>query len=73
MTTNQEGAELKACPFCGSEARAYSRDNRPAGFCQHEVDHWIDCTSDECLAHQGMAETAEQAARLWNTRTGEKA
>jgi len=60
--------ELKPCPFCGSSAQAYSRDNRPTSGWQHDVDHWIDCDGETCLAHQGFAESAETAARLWNTR-----
>lgn len=66
MTTIQE--RLLPCPFCGGEAKHTSRANEGNSGWQHDVDHWVYCTSDDCLADIGMCETKDEAIRMWNTR-----
>ena len=55
--------ELKACPFCGADARVWSID----------VGFWVSCSRPTCLIspETPLCNEKEQAAVMWNTRKGE--
>ena len=54
-------AELKPCPFCGSEAEIVPINSN----------QWIACcTNEDCPIYYGLAfHTREKAKEWWNTRT----
>jgi hypothetical protein len=59
--------ELEPCLHCGGKAVHASRENGAthAGW-QFEVDHWVYCSTDDCLMSYGMCETKEEAVAGWN-------
>ena len=59
--------ELKPCPFCGGEAEYFSRPNTLFMWA-HEVDHWVSCASDDCLADMGLYAEKDRAIAAWNRR-----
>lgn len=65
-------AELKPCPFCGSDARV----TLDLGCCGRPDTHNIWCSNQECECEgeywdDGNAEMEERARKAWNTRPEE--
>lgn len=59
-------SDLLPCPFCGGEAKYYSRDNNGGGFGQNPTDHWISC--EQCYASMGLFDNRKEAIAAWNRR-----
>ena len=62
--------ELKACPFCGSEARLMIKES------QYDTNYDIQCTDDKCYLSEGADwyfDTEEEAIQAWNRRSQEGA
>ena len=59
-------AELKSCPFCGSDAILCT-----AITMQHEIAYVVKCDNLECVMCSGgtLRQTISQAENAWNTRT----
>lgn len=59
--------KLKACPFCGSEA------NQPEDVSVPKYGPWwqVMCSNEQCRAWRPGASPAK-AARVWNTRAGDR-
>lgn len=62
MTLNSE--ELLPCPFCGSPAKLYHRDE-PSGWSNTD---WVNCENEECGGGTCLHETKEIAISAWNRR-----
>lgn len=58
-------AELKPCPFCGSEARLCSAVSR-----QQEICFVVKCTNLDCVMAAGgtLRQSVTQAENAWNRR-----
>jgi Lar family restriction alleviation protein len=60
--------ELKKCPFCGGDAKAFKRIDRDKE--QGLYLYWIDCSNRECGVQFPLGERSEESAiEKWNTRT----
>lgn len=61
-------AELKSCPFCGSENIKVT-DNNDDGS-PLTLNNWTEC--DSCFATGPVKALRSEAITAWNTRSGEK-
>lgn len=62
-------SELKPCPFCGGEAKAYVRD-------YGDTHYWrVSCSSDKCGVNPvtNVYHTEAEAIDAWNTRAAYEA
>ena len=60
--------DLKPCPFCGGEAKLYSREN-PTAFYANDTDFWVSCEgSPYCFGSVGLFDNEPDAVKAWNRR-----
>lgn len=57
-------SELLPCPFCGSQAKQYHRDE---GNGWSNTD-WVCCENEDCGCHTCLHETPAIAVAVWNRR-----
>lgn len=68
-------AELKPCPFCGSEAKITT--DRTDGLFTGEVEmyHSLGCVNEECIAHfiwpPDSESEIDKVIALWNLRVAQ--
>lgn len=60
ISEQEQGVELKPCPFCGGEP-----EMQQSGFGNPE---WLHFTCRKCAASSGAGKGEEHARRFWNTR-----
>jgi len=59
--------ELKACPFCGSDAEFQNPNPEPTNAASSE--YYVECLG--CGATSGTYDFMDEAVKAWNTRTPE--
>ena len=61
--------DLKPCPFCGGEARLYSREN-PTAFYENDTEFSVSCKEwRNCRASVGWFDNEQDAVKAWSRRT----